>query len=93
MDIESAKKYVESVCTMIADDHDAHFSMIWESMIDNPELGQPEINYTLIVKAANPKSHTKKIHFHEKQLLHCQSEHETLRVSHHMLNICKQCSA
>lgn len=93
MDIESAKKYVESICTMVADDHNVKISMAWESMINNPEWSQPEIDYTLVVKAINRKSHNKEIHFHEKQLMHCKSEHETLRISHHMLNLCKEHSA
>ena len=89
-DIESAKKYVESVCALVAEDHNVEINMAWTSMINNPEWSQPEIDYTLIVKSTNHKSHTKQIHFHEKQLLHCKSEHETLRISHHMLNLCKE---
>ena len=87
MDIESAKKYIESTCTMIADDHNLDIDMKWENRISTPEKSQPEIVYTLVVKTPKPNSHFKHIHFHEKQLLHCKSEHETLRISHHMLNL------
>jgi hypothetical protein len=90
MNIESAKKYIESVCSMVADDHNVDLNMTWNSEINNPERSQPEIVYTLVVKATNRKTNTKEIHFHENQLLHCKSEHETLRVSHHMLNLCNE---
>ena len=90
MNIENAKKYVENFCALVADDHGIDINMSWESGVNNPERSQPEIVYTLVVKTTNRKTHTKKIHFHENQLLHCKSEHETLRVGRHILNLCEE---